>query len=65
MPDKMVDTQCARNEGNPNREPIRLNQPFPLPRTIHPFRTAVSFWGRLGTNYLELDCLVPETGLEF
>ena len=32
---------------------------------INPFRTAVSFWGQLGTNYLEFGCLVPETGLEF
>ena len=29
------------------------------------FRTAVSFSGQLGTNYLECDCLVPKTGLEF
>ena len=29
------------------------------------FRTAVSFWGQLGTNYLEFECLVPKTGLEF
>ena len=32
---------------------------------LNPFRTAVSFWGQLGTNYLEFECLVPKTGLEF
>ena len=32
---------------------------------INPFRTAVSSWGQLGTNYLEFECLVPKTGLEF
>ena len=30
-----------------------------------PVRTAVSFWGQLGENYLEFECLVPKTGLEF
>ena len=42
--------------------------PVPGPRTFrafNPFRTAVSFWGQLGTNYLEFECLVPKTGLEF
>ena len=33
--------------------------------TLNPSRTAVSFWGQLGTNCLEFDCLVPKTGLEF
>ena len=27
--------------------------------------TAVSFWGQLGANYLELEWFVPETGMEF
>ena len=36
-----------------------------VPRNINPFRTAVSFWGQLGTNYLEFECLVPKTVLEF
>ena len=27
--------------------------------------TAVSFWGQSGINYLEFECLVPKTGLEF
>ena len=29
---------------------------------FNPFRTAVSFWGQLGTNYLEFECLVPQNG---
>ena len=32
---------------------------------IHPFRTAVSFWGQLGTIYLEFEWIAPKTGLEF
>ena len=32
---------------------------------INPFRTAVSFWGLLGANYLELAWFVPKTGIEF
>ena len=32
---------------------------------LNPFRTAVSFWGQSGTNYLEFECLVPKTGLDF
>ena len=32
---------------------------------IDPFRTAVSFWGQFVTKYLEFDCCVPKTGLEF
>ena len=32
---------------------------------MNPFRTAVSFLGQLGTNYLEFEWLVPKTGLEF
>ena len=32
---------------------------------VNPFRTAVLFWGQFGTNYLEFDWCVPETGLEF
>ena len=31
----------------------------------NPFRTAVSFWGQFGTNYLGFDWCVPKTGLEF
>ena len=30
---------------------------------IKPFRTSVSFWGLLETNYLEFEWLVPKTGL--
>ena len=33
--------------------------------SVNPFRTAVSFWGQLGANYLEFEWLVPKTGLEF
>ena len=29
---------------------------------LNPFRTAVSFWGQLGTNSMEFECLVPKTG---
>ena len=32
---------------------------------LNPFRTAVSFWGQLGANYLELEWFVPKTGMEF
>ena len=32
---------------------------------IDPFSTANSFWGLLGTNYLEFEWFVPRTGLEF
>ena len=32
---------------------------------FNPFRTAVSFPGQLGTGYLEFECRVPKTGLEF
>ena len=28
------------------------------------FWTAVPLWGQLGTNYLEFDWFVPETGLQ-
>ena len=35
------------------------------PTSVNPFRTAVSFWGQFGTNYLEFDWCVPKTGLEF
>ena len=34
-------------------------------RHFNPFRTAVSFWGQLETNYLGFEWLVPKTGLEF
>ena len=33
--------------------------------TKNSLRTAVSFRGQLETNYLEIEWLVPETGLEF
>ena len=29
-------------------------------RVINPFRTAVSFWGPLGTNYLKIEWFVPK-----
>ena len=32
---------------------------------LNPISTAVSFWGQLGTNYLEFERFVPKTGLEF
>ena len=32
---------------------------------LNPFRTAVPFWGQLGTNNLELDWFVPSTGLQY
>ena len=32
---------------------------------LNPFRTAVSCWGQLGTNYLVFEWNVPQTGLEF
>ena len=32
---------------------------------VNHFSTAVSFWGQLGTNYLEFEWFVPKTGLEF
>ena len=32
---------------------------------INPFSTAVSFWGQLGTYYLEFELFAPKTGLEF
>ena len=39
--------------------------PAPADCFLNPFRTAVSFWGHLGINYLEFECLVPKTELEF
>ena len=39
--------------------------PSTIAALVNPFRTAVSFWGQLGTNYLEFECFVPKTGLEF
>ena len=33
--------------------------------SLNPFRTAVPFWGQLGTDYSEFECLVPKTGLQF
>ena len=32
---------------------------------LNPFRTAVSLWEQLGTNYLEFRWCFPKTGLEF
>ena len=32
---------------------------------FNPFRTAVSFRGHLGKNYLEFELFVPKMGLEF
>ena len=33
--------------------------------TLNPFRTAVRFWGQLGTKYLEFEWFAPKTGLQF
>ena len=35
-----------------------------LNAVTNPFRTAVSFSGQLGKNYLEFEWIVPKTGLE-
>ena len=31
----------------------------------NPSRAGVSFWGQRGANYLEIEWLVPKTGLEY
>ena len=44
---------------------FRLSSCLLAVNILDPFRTAVSFWGQFGTNYLEFDWCVPKTGLEF
>ena len=49
---------CSVAEGVAGRPVIKT-------KALNPFRTAVSFWGQLGTNYLEFEWFVPKTGMEF
>ena len=61
----MKETRIETNQ-NKSEEKIMPNSTSTTTiNTVNPFRTAVSFWGKLGTNYLEFECLVPKTGLEF
>ena len=52
----------------PRRKKLRLGSIQPGSSTLSclgGFRTVVSFWGQLRTNYLEFEWLVPKTGLQF
>ena len=58
---------CSLVLGTIGDELLGIWVPCPQDETgvLNPFRTAVSFWGQLGTNDLEFDWCVPKTGLEF
>ena len=56
---------CHRNTQGRKRYQVPGKRLLVTTRMESPFRTAVSFWGQLGTKYLEFECLVPKTGLGF
>ena len=51
------------NQDNTQHTPWDVFQTrFPSKTCLNPFRTAVSFWGQLGTYYSEFEWFVPTTG---
>ena len=65
-----ISFSCNLARGHKIKWPSELLEGIPSRRLqkgtgrLNPFRTAVSFWGQLGTTYLEFDGFVPKTGLE-